>query len=141
MTDSELSQILKRLPAEKAGAGFTGRLLERLATEEVRGRKQVLWRWAGSAAALVLLVAIAAGHFVSERQREERRRELDALRQAQRAARQTLTALERELAAEDVAFYLEDPRGVGWLVELPEPSPSGDRPQNTRVVPASWTQP
>ncbi len=100
LNDTELHNVLKSLPRERASVGFTGRVLRRLE----RPTRRSMPRWAPVAAAAILLLTLGFGW------REWRHRQTAADLAALLAEKQ---ALQAEL--EDLRRLTADARPVVYL--------------------------
>lgn len=96
--DHELQRALRR---EAPDAGFSGRVLDRIAREEAR-RPHVPTRWWRAAAASVMLVALGGGYAAHQVHQQ---------REAERAHEQVLQAL--QIAGAKVRYAQEEVRGIG----------------------------
>jgi len=74
MEDHRIGDLLRELPRERARAGFTPRVLERLDSRGT-GRPALSWRPAAVLAAMALAVAIPIGIRYEQHERSEREAE------------------------------------------------------------------
>lgn len=125
MDDQRLGRLLRELPEERAGAGFTARVLERLDRPDME-RYAVAWRprLAMPAIAMAALVALAISvglskvrHEPAPPDRAEVRQILEELRTEQERLEQDFEAM-RAAAPEGPVLYLGGNEEIDLVVDL-----------------------
>ena len=136
MKDKDIGNLLRRLPRQKASAGFTGRLMERLPhmlPSAPYWRRTAL----GVAAAVVLTVAASSAwnYWRGERERAEVAQRVEAMRNEYESLQKELEEL-RSLAAESQPVLSVGGSGeVDFLMDLRALSREAEK---SRVRPVSY---